>query len=171
MRIDTADRLSNTMHVMRACRLFNHKFVSRVTIEALMVELECLSYLPIRADMPGDVFLGELADYKRLAEEEGGRTAAVGDEGGAAGADEDRGGLAKDPDLFSRFWKRSSLKIPNWYKASREVALIVPSSAAVERVFSLLTQVFDSSQNSALSDYKAAGVMLRYNRDIWGSMK
>ena len=35
---------------------------------------------------------------------------------------------------------RHALHIKTWFKASRDVALIVPSSATIERAFPLITQ-------------------------------
>jgi hypothetical protein len=42
-------------------------------------------------------------------------------------------------------------------------ALFVPSSASVERVFSMYERMFDDDQNSALKDYRTAAIMLRFN--------
>ena len=61
------------------------------------------------------------------------------------------------------FWDSHSLLLPKWYLASNEVALITPSSATCERLFSLLTQGFDKSQRSALEDYKLASTLMRFN--------
>ena len=61
------------------------------------------------------------------------------------------------------FWRTYYLVLPTWYKVAAEVALIMVSSAAVERVFSLLTCMFDKQQQRALNDYKEASVRIRYN--------
>ena len=61
------------------------------------------------------------------------------------------------------FWNQCALKLPNFYKASREVALIMPSSANIERVFSILTQSYTDQQNCSLEDGQCATVMMRYN--------
>jgi hypothetical protein len=55
------------------------------------------------------------------------------------------------------------LEIPELFLVAKEVALLSPSSAMCERVFSMLSQGFSSNQDSALEDYKATSVMLRYN--------
>ena len=56
-----------------------------------------------------------------------------------------------------------------WYRLSREILLIVPSSAPVERVFSILTQGItgtgSSTQQTALHDYQLLSTMLKYNKD------
>ena len=69
------------------------------------------------------------------------------------------------PSLWE-FWLSAELVLPAFWDCAQEVALITPSSCTVERVFSLLTQGFDSSQESALEDYVVASVMIRFNH-IW----
>ena len=51
----------------------------------------------------------------------------------------------------------------NWAKAFTLVALVRPSSAAAERVFSILSDSFSSQQHLALEDYIQLSVMLQYN--------
>jgi hypothetical protein len=54
--------------------------------------------------------------------------------------------------------------LPHWCALVKKLLLIQPSSAAAERVFSLLSNAFTSHQDSALQDYLEASVMLRYNK-------
>ena len=61
------------------------------------------------------------------------------------------------------FWKRHENDLPTWAKAARQVLLVQPSSAASERVFSLLRNSFGERQNSALQDYIETSLMLQYN--------
>jgi len=61
------------------------------------------------------------------------------------------------------FWKRHESDLPNWSRAARQVLLVQLSSAASERVFSLLKNSFGDRQNSALQDYIEASLMLQYN--------
>ena len=42
--------------------------------------------------------------------------------------------------------------------------VVQPSSAAAERVFTLLSSSFGSRQESALEDYSQLSIMLQYNR-------
>jgi len=46
---------------------------------------------------------------------------------------------------------------------SKKILLVQPSSAAVERVFSLLNSGFVDQQEQSLQNYIEASVMLRYN--------
>ena len=53
--------------------------------------------------------------------------------------------------------------LPNWASAARKVLLVQPSSAASERVFSLLKASFQEQQDGTLQDYLEASLMLQYN--------
>ena len=50
------------------------------------------------------------------------------------------------------------------HKCGKYLTLIQPSSAAAERVFSLLANSFGSKQENALGDYIEASVVLQYNQ-------
>ena len=63
-----------------------------------------------------------------------------------------------------RWWKNNSSSLPHWSALARQVLLVQPSSAAAERVFSLLTSSFGEQQNSALQDYVESSIMLQYNK-------
>ena len=58
---------------------------------------------------------------------------------------------------------QQSGNLPHWSSAVMKVLLVQPSSAAAERVFSILNSSFDDSQEHALVDYLQACVMLQYN--------
>lgn len=61
------------------------------------------------------------------------------------------------------WWAEHSEELPHWSSAVKMVALIQPSSGAVERVFSILTNTFNAQQESCLQDYIEASLMLQYN--------
>eukprot|EP00731_Ephydatia_muelleri_P007427 Em0003g1675a len=61
------------------------------------------------------------------------------------------------------FWKERATLLPNFYALFCWYCLIQPSSAAAERVFSLLNNMFNEQQLHALQDYVETAVMLRYN--------
>ena len=65
-----------------------------------------------------------------------------------------------DPLLF---WKNHETELPTWAKAARQVLLVQPSSAASERVFSLLRNSFGERQNASLQDYIETSLMYQYN--------
>eukprot|EP00966_Prymnesium_polylepis_P280074 6470758-Prymnesium_polylepis.1 len=62
------------------------------------------------------------------------------------------------------FWCKHGTKMPTWRKAAKMVFAIPPTSAASERVFSLLEDMFGKDQDSSLSDLIQAALMLRYNQ-------
>ena len=61
------------------------------------------------------------------------------------------------------WWSRHAREIPHWARACKQILLLQPSSAASERVFSLLQNSFGSRQELALEDYIEASIMLQYN--------
>lgn len=64
------------------------------------------------------------------------------------------------------WWKQYSTLLPGWASAAKKVLLIQPSSAAAERVFSLLKSTFGEQQDNSLQDYIEASLMLRYNKQL-----
>ena len=51
-----------------------------------------------------------------------------------------------------------------WSNTAQNVLLLQPSSAAAERVFSVLNNTFARKQLRALEDYVEASIMLQYNK-------
>jgi len=61
------------------------------------------------------------------------------------------------------FWKSSESTLPLWAAAAKKILVVQPSSAAVERVFSMLNNAFKDQQQNSLQDYIEVSTMLRYN--------
>ncbi len=61
------------------------------------------------------------------------------------------------------WWKKHSNELPHWSAACKLVLLVQPSSAAAERVFSLLSNSFGEQQTSSLEETIEASIMLQYN--------
>ena len=55
-------------------------------------------------------------------------------------------------------------QIPNWSLAVKNVLLVQPSSAALERVCIILAASFNDQYYHALADYIQANAMLQYNK-------
>ena len=66
------------------------------------------------------------------------------------------------------FYQNNSDDIPTWALAMQIVGSFTPSSAAAERVFSLLKSMFGDMQMTTLADYIQAALMLRYNKRVLG---
>ena len=62
------------------------------------------------------------------------------------------------------FWKNRKQTLPHWSAAACKVAVIQPSSAAAERVFSVLNGSFSDTQNSSLQNLIETSVMLQFNK-------
>jgi hypothetical protein len=60
--------------------------------------------------------------------------------------------------------KDNASTLPHWSKCAKKIFLLQPSSAAAERVFSLLNSSFGERQDNALKDYIEASLMLQYNK-------
>ena len=61
------------------------------------------------------------------------------------------------------WWQRHEQELPHWCAAFKLVLVVQPSSAAAERVFSLLQNSFNQGQSSSLEDYTETLIMLQYN--------
>ena len=75
--------------------------------------------------------------------------------------------LAKADDISDEldpleWWKLNATALPYWSNAVKKVLAIQHSSAAAERVFSLLNSGFGNLQGNTLKDYIEASIMLRY---------
>ena len=62
------------------------------------------------------------------------------------------------------WWASHHEALPHWSAAVQEVSLVQPSSAAVERVFSILKSSFGPQQDNSLQDYVQSSLMLQYNK-------
>ena len=62
------------------------------------------------------------------------------------------------------WWRQNQIHLPKWSSALQKVLLIQPSSAASERVFSLLNSSFSEQQERALQDYVETSLMLQFNK-------
>lgn len=71
-------------------------------------------------------------------------------------------GLSVEADKMD-WWKKHEAELPLWSTSCKSVLLLQPSSAAAERVFSLLANSFCEQQTRALEDYVQSSVMLQYN--------
>ena len=74
----------------------------------------------------------------------------------------------EDVDAFTEdvllFWANHGKEFPTWALSMRIVGAFTPTSAAAERVFSLLKLLWGDTQMSALADMIQASLMLKYNQ-------
>ncbi len=130
--------LSASMKIFKAARVFNPKKAAEMQPNASV--LDCLTVVPfLHAATIGNL-KSELPLY-----------------------------LAKVADISPNFsplqwWQMNAEGLPHWSAAARKILLIQPSSAAAERVFSLLSNSFNQQQYQALQDYVELSLMLQYNK-------
>lgn len=76
----------------------------------------------------------------------------------------DHSDVKKFTEAVLKFWREQGSKMKAWRKAARIVFAIPPTSAASERVFSLLEDMFGHGMDASLADLIQAALMLRYNQ-------
>jgi hypothetical protein len=70
---------------------------------------------------------------------------------------------------IEKFWSHHEIPLPHWTRFAHILFLMQPTSACVERAFSLLKYIYGNQQQSALMDLVELQLMLRYNRSrFWG---
>ena len=62
------------------------------------------------------------------------------------------------------WWQNHMTDLPHWSSVVKDVVLVQPSSAAAERVFSILQLSFGPQQDRSLQDYVQSSIMLQYNK-------
>ena len=62
--------------------------------------------------------------------------------------------------------KQGAAAVPTWAATARKILAMQPSSAATERVFSLLKSGFSNQQDNSLQDYIESSIMLQFNKII-----
>ena len=127
------------MEVFKACRLFSLHRVQEIKLTASSSD-QSLACLPFISATERESLKEELPAY----------LAWVND-------------LHKDFSPLD-WWKTNASVLPNWSSIAREIMLIQPSSAAAERVFSLLKASFGEQLEASLQDYVEASLMLQFNK-------
>ena len=130
--------LRGTIRMFEAARLFNFTYVKLHPID--ISDIAILEVLPfVSTDVVNNLEL-EKADYN------------------IAASNADAG-----HDLWA-FWHNNRLKLPFWYNVAKDIALIQPFSAFMERVFSTLRACLEERQETCYSDRNRASAFLKYNR-------
>ena len=62
-----------------------------------------------------------------------------------------------------RWWRLKKKDLPAWARLLRIVLLLAPSSAAAERVFSIMRRSLGPQQDLAMGDIIRTSLMLQYN--------
>ena len=126
--------LKPVLDAFKAARFFNPSKVNELKPTA--TDIDSLESFPFLKQQLSDLKL-ELPQYLAAAEDVSPRA---------------------DPITW---WKSHEDDLPHWGQSVKLVLLVQPSSAAAERVFSLLANSFSDRQESSLEDYIQASVMMQ----------
>ena len=124
--------------IFKSCRLFDPIKVKEIQPDAAAVNtLRCVPFFD--ADNVIQRLQRELAAYQALTDDVAGEINEL------------------------KWWSQHSKEIPSWASARKQILVLQPSSAASERVFSLLQNSFNNRQEQALQDYIETSILLQYN--------
>ena len=136
---------SSAYEICRVSRIFDPSFGS-VSASAQMIDELCAAVPSLQGH--ATALKQELQQYRQAA-----RNAGPIDHG--------------DHKTFTaavlKFWKLNAQTLKAWSTAAKIVFAIPPTSAASERVFALLKNMFGDNQILSLGDYIEAALMLAYN--------
>ena len=135
------DSMKIPLEAFKAARLFVPAKVQEMNINAQAVD--SLSVFPFFDNLELEQLKSELPNYIAACED-----------------------VDPSHDILT-FWKNRARSLPHWSTAASKVAVVQPSSAAAERVFSILKRSFSDTQYGSLQDLIETSVMLQYNdRDV-----
>jgi hypothetical protein len=143
--------LERNMQVFEACRLF-HPLYARVAVGRDGQVSMVLNSIGVFSQ----------DEVKNMADEYSSYVAVASDLANVDTSEYDKPG---NNECF-QWWVRNKTKLPYFCAGAFKVALLQPSSACVERVFSMLSSTFSDSQTALLFDAREASLMLRYNSGI-----
>ena len=138
--LNTGDQLQPAVEIFKAARLFNPVKIAEIQPTAAILSDQLRKVHFLNNDACIDGLQRELPSYIAAATD-----------------------VNRDIDALT-WWGNHEQEIPNWAKACKKILLIQPSSAASERIFSLLENAFRDNQACALEDYIEASIMLQYNK-------
>ena len=72
-----------------------------------------------------------------------------------------------DAESLWAWWIKSPKELKGWRLFARRAALLQPSSAAAERVFSMLENLMSDNQSNSLGDRVEGALMMRYNSRLY----
>lgn len=144
-------QLSNNMLFYKCARLCNpmgmrdYAFSAQTVKDAMAVE-QLLVFAPLLKAISVDGLVDELPAYMEAV------------------ADIDATVSCRSIDKIMPFWASRQKEMPTWCALVRVVTTVTPSSAAAERVFSIMNSQFGDNQASALDDYVGTSVKLCFNK-------
>ena len=140
--------MRDVVNIYKACRLFHPARIDALGGNADAVEKE-LKTIPFLTEEEVAELVLQLPVYRAMA---------IGDvaAGGAPAGDE-------SPEAW--WYAKEGVGLQPWRLAAAKVMILQVSSAAAERVFSMLKAIMgDQQAASALQDYQQTAIMTRYNQ-------
>ena len=110
--------------------MFNFNFAGNNTAEAVLNEMQTYFVCTPKLAAMVNELQNELGRYLRLSNEAIGMRLTI-----------DNMLIEATPTVLWSFWKDNCLQLPNFFKAAKLIAIIMTSSASVERMFSLCFHV------------------------------
>ena len=161
------DKLLHTLNIFRACRLLDYKFIANTPLPSIIhhvpgemirgeiIYLFHLPFFPTGNDVYLQPFIDELKSYQE-------NSITYIDE---RNNENDDSSDDDSSDSYLHFWSQNVITLPNFSDLAFKMVTCTPSSATVERLFSLLS-CFNDNQTTALADYAKARTMIRYNHNF-----
>ena len=84
----------------------------------------------------------------------------------AAGSTCNHGDVDEFTDAVLCWWKNHRSEVGAWAIGAQIMFSLTPNSAAAERIFSQMKDMFGDKQASALADMLQAAMMLRYHKRL-----
>lgn len=132
-----AIKFRGELDLFKAARIIDHSFVRQQPPDDITPDV--LSIFPFVSDRDVTNLTAELPKYLNAAT------------------------LARATYPVRSFWVDNRATLPSWYAVVEKLWLVQPSSAMMERVFSVLNNVFGKQQTTVLNDVVEATVMVRFN--------
>lgn len=137
--------LAEPLAIFDSCRLFDPRCIAALAQDADEVE-RMLKRFPFVTAATVVVLLAHLAEYTARA---AANPVTLDDDGNAC---------------IDAWWNDAEVDCPHWFETAKQVMILQPSSAAAERIFSMLKAIMgDQQQARAKEDYQEAAIMTRYN--------
>lgn len=146
--------LQEHVQLYKTARLCNPFRMAQLQFDAadvrdLLTDAATLNFAPALGDIDLGLLIEELASYRAMSKDL------------KIGESEE---IAETLSRIMPFWAANRKLLPTWCKLVRVVVAMTPSSAAAERIFSILKRSFGDDQHAALEDYRSASLMLQYNK-------
>lgn len=140
--------------ICRLVQAFDPVFAFGAVDEAYVAEMAAI--VPLHAHNLIEPMIKELPTYMRLAQATN------------VTAFNNRTSVSDYSNEVLKWWRTNKPWIPAWATAARICFAFQPSSAAAERVFSLVEAMFGKDQSTVLADMIQGSTMLRYNKRVVG---